>query len=73
MTVFTRSASTPIGDQTCRHCGSRTLRRKISRVAVLRSRQELYRDYDRMSWVDDVPGEDDYDGGDGGGFDDDYD
>ena len=68
--VFTRSVSAPIGDPSCRHCGSGTLRRKISRVAVVRSRQDLYREYDRLSAFDDAPGDDDYDGMDDNGFDD---
>ena len=67
--VFTRSVSAPIGDPTCRQCGGTSLRRKISRVAVLHSRQNLYRDYDRLSAFDDAPGDDDYDGMDDDGFD----
>ena len=67
--VFTRSMSAPIGDPTCRQCGGTSLRRKVSRVAIVRSRQELYRDYDRLSAFDDAPGDDDYDGMDDGGFD----
>ena len=71
--VFTRSVSSPIGDLTCSHCDGGTLRRKISRVAVVRSRQDLYREYDRLSAFDDAPSDDDYDGMDDGYFDDGYD
>ena len=68
--VFVRSInSTPTAPQ-CSHCGGARLSRKISRVAVLHSRQGLYADYDRLSAFDDAPGNDDYDdsedfGGDG--------
>ncbi len=61
--VFLRSITT-VPDPTCEHCGGRSLDRLISRVAVLHSSQDLYRDYDRMSWMDDLPDDDD-DGGDG--------
>ena len=60
--VFVRSInSTPAAPQ-CNHCGGARLSRKMSRVAVLHSRQDLYADYDRMSAFDDAPGDDDYDG-----------
>ncbi len=71
MSVFTRSISTPVTEPACGDCDGGSVRRKISRVAVVRSPQETFRDYDRMSWVDDAPGDDDYDGFDDDGFDDD--
>ncbi len=71
--VFTRSVSAPIGNPTCRHCDGTALRRKVSRVAVVRSRQDLYREYDRLSAFDDAPSDDDYDGMDDDYFDDGYD
>ena len=60
--VFVRSInSTPTAPK-CSHCGGARMSRKISRVAVLHSRQGLYADYDRLSAFDDAPGDDDYDG-----------
>ena len=68
--VFVRSInSTPVAPN-CSHCGGAQLSRKVSRVAVLHSRQDLHGDYDRMSAFDDAPGDDDYDdSGDYGGGD----
>lgn len=71
--VFTRSVSAPIEDPICLDCDGVLMRRKVSRVAVVRSRQDLYRDYDRLSAFDDAPGDDDYDGSDDGYFDHGYD
>lgn len=57
-TILVRSFSAAV-DPVCAHCGSRSLERLISRVAVIHSGQDLYEDYDRTSWMDDRPGDDD--------------
>ena len=62
--IFVRSFSTQV-DPVCSHCGGRSMERLVSRVAVIHSGQDLYRDYDRLSWTDDMPGDDDLDDSDG--------
>lgn len=61
--IFVRSVSSTV-EPSCQHCNGQSLDRLISRVAVLRSAQEIYNDYDRMSWVDDIDdgGDDPFDG-----------
>lgn len=61
-TLFLRSFSTTV-EPACSHCGSGSLERLISRVAVLHSGQDLFQDYDRTSGMDDMASED----GEGGG------
>jgi len=51
---FLRSMSATT-NPVCRHCGSASMERVISRVAVLHSSQDIDRDYDHMSWMDDMP------------------
>ena len=59
--VFTKTFSAAV-EPACEHCGSASLQRLVSRVAVLHSPQDLYNDYDRTSWMNDL------DDGDDGGY-----
>ncbi|MBI4328321.1 MAG: hypothetical protein HY685_00465 [Chloroflexi bacterium] len=54
LTLFFRTFSAAEGGASCPHCGGKELNRHISRIAVLRSDQELTRGYDQMSWMDDL-------------------
>ena len=56
--VFTKTFSVA-AKTVCEHCGGGSLQRLISQVAVLRSPQDTYGDYDRSSWMRDLDDGDD--------------